>query len=288
MAEVLLSRRAVLGLGRPEREGLVLRALEHLPELEVVQTCLSGDEVLTVAAAERADVALVASDLYQLTDAVLERLGQTRAALVVLAADPDERRWRRLRRAIVLPLAAPPEVILAALRGQPPETPRPTQASGRRLEARRGAPAATNPPAGPRLESAEPTGQLLVVTKLFGSPGGTAIAINMAAAYGEGALLVELDPDQPRPRTLVAIHCATCTRWPQTCRGPTRPGRLPRRRVAGAVPPAPAPASGRRPPPGPAAGADRGVRHRPVRGRPRAFRPGGRRPRSRGTARWRS
>ena len=85
--------------------------------------------MLAVAAAQRTDVALVASDLYQLTDAVVERLGQTRVALVVLAADPDEKRWRRLRRAIVLPLAAPPEVILAALRGQPPEAPRPTQAA---------------------------------------------------------------------------------------------------------------------------------------------------------------
>jgi hypothetical protein len=194
MAKVLLSRRAVLGLGRPEREGMVLRALEGLPELEVVQTCLSGDEVLALAAARCADVAVVASDLYQLTDAVVERLGQTRVDLVVLAADPDETRWRRLRRAIVLPLSAPPEVVLAALSGQPPRAPRPTQVSVSVADARRDASALVEPPAIPRPERVEPAGQLLVVTKLFGSPGATAIAVNTTAAYGEGALLVELDP----------------------------------------------------------------------------------------------
>jgi hypothetical protein len=186
MAEVVLPRRVVLGLGRPEREGRVLRALEGLRDLDVVQTCLSGPDLLAIAAAGRADVAAMASDLYQLSDAVVDRLGQTRIPLVVLAADPEEARWRRLRRAIVLPLAAPPELILSALRGQRPDIPVATRPTGARAPAR---PASADPPE----ERPGPVGQVLVVTKLFGAPGGTVTAINLAAAYGEGALLIELD-----------------------------------------------------------------------------------------------
>ncbi len=186
MTEVVLPRRVVLGLGRPEREGMLLRALEGLADLEVIQTCLSGPDLLAVAAGGRVDVAAIASDLYQLSDAVVERLGQTRIPLVVLAADPEEARWRRLKRAIALPLGAPPEEILAALRGQRPEGTRETKSGAVPARARR----ASAPPSAERTERA---GQVLVVTKLFGAPGGTATAVNLAAAHGEGTLLIELD-----------------------------------------------------------------------------------------------
>jgi MinD-like ATPase involved in chromosome partitioning or flagellar assembly len=186
MAEVVLPRRVVLGLGRPEREGRVLRALEGLADLEVVQTCLSGPDLLAVAAVGRADVAAIASDLYQLSDAVVERLGQTRIPLVLLASDPEEARWRRLKRAIALPLGAPPEEILAALRGQRPEGTRQTKSVGTSVRVRS---AAAQPPE----ERTRSAGQVLVVTKLFGAPGATVTAINLAAASGEGTLLIELD-----------------------------------------------------------------------------------------------
>jgi MinD-like ATPase involved in chromosome partitioning or flagellar assembly len=186
VAEVALVRRIVLGLGRPEREGTVLRALEGVADLEVIQTCLSGPDLLALAAAGRADVAAIASDLYQLNDAVVERLGQTRIQLVVLASDPEEVRWRRLKRAIVLPLGAPPEEILAALRGQRPEGTRQTKSAG--APGRVPSAAAQTPE-----ERFEPDGQVLVVTKLFGAPGATVTAINLAAACGEGTLLIELD-----------------------------------------------------------------------------------------------
>ena len=97
--------RLAAGLGDPERERLVLSALQAADDITIVERCLSADQLLACANRGEADVILVGSDLHRLTEGRLEELGRTRIPLVLLARDADEERWQSFPGAL-LPMEA--------------------------------------------------------------------------------------------------------------------------------------------------------------------------------------
>ena len=184
--------RLAVGIGDPERERDILPELDATGDFVVAERCLGADALLDAIVGGRVDAVLVAYDLHRLSRALPELEAMT-IPRVLLVPDPDEDRWQVLR-GIVLPSAAPPEVILdalrAAIRGEafgpavepgrppaPPPEPRPAQ------RARDTAP----------QEFPEPG--VYAIAGGHGAPGRTFAAINLAAALGAVAPTVLVDAD---------------------------------------------------------------------------------------------
>lgn len=201
--------RLAVALGDPDREQALLPALSETGEFIVADRYLAADQLLEAIRSGRVDVALVAFDLHRLSGSKVSDLARTGLPLVLLAAPPDDPRWRSLPWVIVPPAASAPDVIRAlalAVRGQ-------------RL--RPAAPAAVHPPppdgaataslpaaaTGAPLDVIGPkcVGQsldavsVIAVASGHGSPGRTTVALNLATALGAVAPTVLVDADFSRP-----------------------------------------------------------------------------------------
>lgn len=179
--------RLALALGDPEREQRLLPALSVRDDVQVVERCLSADQLLDAVAAGRVDVVVVAADLHRLGSGPLADLTTTRLPMVLLVAEPRETRWQA-QPGVILPLEADPELvdraIMAAARGErmaplaPVAEPIPSDA---RVEPE------------PKLETDYLS--VIAVGSGAGSPGRTTVALNLAAALGavQPTVLVDLD-----------------------------------------------------------------------------------------------
>jgi MinD-like ATPase involved in chromosome partitioning or flagellar assembly len=181
--------RLAVGLGDPERERALLPALSEGGALVVVERCLSADQLVGVLPTCQIDLALVADDLHRLSDDALAALAHTRVPLVVLAARPNDPRWQT-GHATVLPLDAPPDVVLGALLAAwHGERPRPTPPSvdvSERLVS-------------DTKESQRTEVATIAVASGHGSPGRTLVAVNLAVALGAVAPTILVDADVQGP-----------------------------------------------------------------------------------------
>lgn len=181
--------RVVAGLGDPERERRLLDSLTDREDVVIVDRCLSADQVLASVRGNRLDAALVAADLHRLSGERLTELERTGVALVVLAPDPTEERWRSFR-GVILPLDADAESVrrglLAAVRG---ESLRPTALADEDVD--RGVP----------VQAEEDLTEATVFTVAGGpgSPGRTTVSLNLAVALGAVASTVLVDADLDGP-----------------------------------------------------------------------------------------
>jgi len=179
--------RIAVALGDAERELALLVALGETGDLVVAERCLSAEQLLACARADRVDALLVALDLHRLDAAVLEDLGRTGLPMVLLGAADAE---GACHAAAVLPPAAEAaevrDALLAAARGE--RVWRPAPAAEEQPEA---------PLAGARDEM--PALSVLALASGHGSPGRTTIALNLAAALGAVSPTVLVDADLGGP-----------------------------------------------------------------------------------------
>jgi Flp pilus assembly CpaE family ATPase len=191
---IIPALRLAVGLGDPERERNLIPPLVESGEFVVVERCLSADQLLECVRRERIDAVVVSEGLHRLTGSVLADLARSRMAMVLLAAHPDEPRWRGLA-GLILSLADDPtalhRAILAAVRGERSVMPTSSVSSS---EAQR----ATIP------EVTSPTLAVIAVASGPGSPGRTTVALNLAAGLGIVAPTVLVDADLSGPS--VAAH----------------------------------------------------------------------------------
>ncbi len=183
--------RLVVGLGDPEREGLLLPALEAGSEIVVVERCLGADQVLEGVGRGPVDAVLVSADLHRLTSGVLADLARLRIPLVILARDPDAEHWQALP-AVVLPSQAEPEAVRQAL-----------------LTAVRDGRVPSPEPGGDPERSAVTAGSgdgcpstacsVITVASGHGSPGRTTVALNLAVALAAAAPTILVDVDLAGP-----------------------------------------------------------------------------------------
>src|SRR5437764_1800435 len=77
--------RLAVGLGDPEREQRLLRALGESSEFVVSQRCLAAEPLLAAIRGGHVDAALVAFDLHRLSQGALSELTRSRVPVVLLA-----------------------------------------------------------------------------------------------------------------------------------------------------------------------------------------------------------
>ncbi|MFN8472792.1 MAG: P-loop NTPase [Anaerolineae bacterium] len=181
--------RVAAGLGDPERERTLLRALTEAEDLVVVKRCLAAEEILDCARQGHADVLLVAFDLHRLTETILGELSKTRVPLVVLTPYAADEPWRSLQ-GVVLPVEADATTVqqslVAAVRGE--------ARSGTQDKALSDLDA---PHSNVDRDVGDAT--IIAVASGQGSPGRTTIAINLAAALGAVAPTALVDVDLAGP-----------------------------------------------------------------------------------------
>ncbi len=181
--------RMAVGLGDPERERTLLRALTEAEDLVVVERCLAAEQVLDCARQGRADVLLVAFDLHRLTETILGELSKARVPLVVLTPYAADEPWRSLR-GVVLPVETDAKTVqqslVAAVRGELRSA---TQDK------------ATTDLDAPHTDVDRDVGEatIIAVASGQGSPGRTTIAINLAAALGAVTPTALVDVDLAGP-----------------------------------------------------------------------------------------
>ncbi len=176
----------------------LLPSLAESGEFAVAERCLAADQLLVCLQHGQVDAAHVAADLHRLTESALAELTRARTPVVLLAARPDDKRWRGFP-GPVLRLEAEPattrQALLAALRG---ERPRP-------------APPREEPAAQPAESVARPSGAratelaVLAVASGPGSPGRTTVAIGLAAALGAVAPTILVDADLVGPAVAACL-----------------------------------------------------------------------------------
>lgn len=194
--------RLAAGLGDPERERIVLSALQATDDIMVVERCLSADQLLACAQRGQIDAVLIGADLHRLTDGRLEELARLRVPLVLLAPDPDDACWQSFSGAL-LPLHADPESVLQALLAV--------------LRGERPGPSVRRPVIEDVAEATEPVEgsgtalSTIAVAGGHGSPGRTTVALGLAAALGAVASTVLVDVDLASP-SLAACLDADPTR----------------------------------------------------------------------------
>lgn len=187
--------RLAVGLGDPERERVLLPALNEAGDFAIAERCLAADQILECVRQDRADVALLAFDLHRLTGAVLAELTRTRVPLVILAPHPDQEPWRDLP-GVVLPLDTDAETLqqalTAAIRGE------------RRPAARDEVETSAVEPANTSTGSSTGT-SIIALASGHGSPGRTTIAISLATALGAVAPTVLVDADLNGPSVAACL-----------------------------------------------------------------------------------
>src|SRR5579883_757381 len=183
--------RLAVALGDPERERALLPALAESGEFAIVERCLAADQLLGCLQHGQVDAALVAADLHRLSEGALAELTRTQTPVVLLAARPNDERWRGFP-GPVLPLEAEPattrQALLAALRGERPRPAPPREES------------AAQPAEAPATELA-----VFSVASGPGSPGRTTVAIGLAAALGAVAPTILVDADLVGPAVAACL-----------------------------------------------------------------------------------
>lgn len=107
--------RLAVGVGDPERERALLPALDDAGDVLITDRCLSADELLAACAnGHQVDAVLLAFDLHRLGGDALDELQRSRVPLVLLAPDPDARRWQTFA-GVVVPLDADAALVRQAL-----------------------------------------------------------------------------------------------------------------------------------------------------------------------------
>jgi len=184
-------RMVTAGAGAAWEAALVQAYQAGRVSAQVQHRCYDLGDLLAVAAAGQAEVAVVAAGTRWLDRDALGRLAGAGLAVVGMAAASDEDSERRLRQLGLLQVASgadPPEVLVerahAALAtgvGADPE-PAPAAAASPPVE----------PPAPPEGEGRR---ALAAVWGPKGGPGRTTVAVNLAfeAATGAEVLLVDAD-----------------------------------------------------------------------------------------------
>jgi AAA domain len=178
------ARLVTAGLGAAWEAALVQACQAGQVQAQVVHRCYDLGDLLAVAAAGQAEVAVVAAGTRWLDRDALARLAAAGLAVVGVAGDEDSE--RRLRQLGILHLAADTD---------PPDT---------MVERARAALAAEPDPGGgppePEEAPAPPDGDtrrtLAAVWGPKGGPGRTTVAVNLAfeaAAAGREVLLVDAD-----------------------------------------------------------------------------------------------
>ncbi|MPZ50282.1 MAG: hypothetical protein GEU75_13460 [Dehalococcoidia bacterium] len=177
------ARRVLLGIADSKRE----RELrDHLTAagLVIVERCLDGPSVADRALRYDSDVAVVASDLHQLSVAILGSLREARLPVVMLAESSDYERFQELAH-LISNRSSPSEMLDAVRRAVELGV---SYAS---------APAESlDPDSGSGESPWQSDGKVLALVAGKGAPGVTTVAIGLAAALsdaGRDVILVDAD-----------------------------------------------------------------------------------------------
>jgi len=176
-------RRLATGLGNEELERRLLPALIEAG-YEVLERCLTAEQLLDAARRREVDALLLSGDLYRLTPATAAELLAARKPVVVTGSTAPFR-----DRARGGWLAAPdePQAVLAAL------------ASALNGEASVAPPPAEEAAPGPEALAPDVLSSVITVASGSGSPGRTTVAVNLAAALGACAPVALVDADLAGP-----------------------------------------------------------------------------------------
>jgi hypothetical protein len=184
--EVVKVRLATAGVGAAWEAALVQACQAGQVAAQVLHRCYDLGDLLAVAAAGQAEVAVVAAGTRWLDRDALARLAAAGLAVVGVAAAGDEDSERRLRQLGLLHVASdadPPDALVERARAALAADPDPD-----------------DEPHGPDEAPAPPDGDtrhvLAAVWGPKGGPGRTTVAVNLAfeaAAAGGEVLLVDAD-----------------------------------------------------------------------------------------------
>jgi Flp pilus assembly CpaE family ATPase len=189
------TRLVTAGVGAPWEAALVRACQAGQVAAQVLHRCYDLGDLLAVAAAGQAEVAIVAATTRWLDRDALARLAAAGLAMVGVASAGDEDGERRLRQLGLLHIASdddPPDILVdrarAALAAEPdpgdePPVPDPGNES-------------PEPDAAPAPPDGDTRRTLAAVWGPKGGPGRTTVAVNLAfeaAAIGGEVLLVDAD-----------------------------------------------------------------------------------------------
>ena len=201
------TRLVTAGVGAAWEAALVQACQAGQVGAQVLHRCYDLGDLLAVAAAGQAEVAVVAAGTRWLDRDALARLTAAGLAVVGVASAGDEDSERRLRQLGLLHIASdedPPDILVdrarAALAAEPDPAGEPPDPAGEPLRPAGG----PLDPAGELAGSGDRAGQpdggrrraLVAVWGPKGGPGRTTVAVNLAfeaAAAGGEVLLVDAD-----------------------------------------------------------------------------------------------